>query len=383
MGTITERTKANGNPSFRAHIRKNKQGVTVINLVETFSTRKAAESWMRRHEARLKSPNAFEAVATRRKRFRVRDLIEAYCAASPDGFGKTKEQVLHSLSRMEFSNLYAEELTAKDFTDLGIGLRNGIQPDPKDPASASTDHYSLKPRSASTVMHYLVTLGTVIRYAGPLLGIKLPKDEYEEAMQLLRHQKIVRKSNKRNRRPTLDELDELMAYFYERHQNDRRCVPMHKIVAAAIFKCHRQDELLRDKWENYDQETDKLTIFNMKHPRETEGNNVEVMVSQEARDIINSMPRTNEHIFPYHTDTVSRLFTEACKILGIEDLRFHDLRHDGISRLFETGLDVAMVAMHSGHRSWQTLERYTHIQMRGDKYENWKWWSVVKAPLEH
>jgi hypothetical protein len=109
---------------------------------------------MRRHEARLKSPSAFEAVATRRKGFRVRYLIEAYCAPSPDGFGKTKELVLHSLRRMEFLNLYAEELTAKDFTDLGIDLRKGMQPAPKDPASASTDHYSLKPRSASTVVHY-------------------------------------------------------------------------------------------------------------------------------------------------------------------------------------------------------------------------------------
>ena len=89
MGTITQLTKADGKPSFHAQIRKNKQGVTVINLVETFSTRKAAESWMSRHEARLKSPSAFEAVATKRKRFRVRDIIEAYCAASPDGFGKT------------------------------------------------------------------------------------------------------------------------------------------------------------------------------------------------------------------------------------------------------------------------------------------------------
>ena len=88
-GNYHPTTKDDGKPSFRAQIRKNKQGVTVINLVETFSTRKAAESWMRRHEAQLKSPSAFEAVATRRKGFRVRYLIEAYCAASPDGFGKT------------------------------------------------------------------------------------------------------------------------------------------------------------------------------------------------------------------------------------------------------------------------------------------------------
>lgn len=49
-------------------------------------------------------------------------------------------------------------------------------------------------------------------------------------------------------------------------------------------------------------------------------------------------------------------------VLGIEDLHLHDLRHEGVSRLFEQGLDIPRVAMISGHQSWATLRRYTHLK---------------------
>jgi integrase len=52
---------------------------------------------------------------------------------------------------------------------------------------------------------------------------------------------------------------------------------------------------------------------------------------------------------------------------------FHDLRHDGISRLFEMGWTIPHVASVSGHRSWQSLKRYTHIRQNGDKYAGWDW----------
>ncbi|WP_320409374.1 MULTISPECIES: tyrosine-type recombinase/integrase [unclassified Aureimonas] len=65
-------------------------------------------------------------------------------------------------------------------------------------------------------------------------------------------------------------------------------------------------------------------------------------------------------------------------MLGVEDLRFHDLRHEGVSRLFEIGLNIPQVSVVSGHRSWISLKRYSHIQTAGDKYEGWKWaeWAV-------
>ena len=53
----------------------------------------------------------------------------------------------------------------------------------------------------------------------------------------------------------------------------------------------------------------------------------------------------------------------ACKKLNIEDLHFHDLRHDGISRMFVPGgYSIPEVAAVSGHKSWKNLQRYTQIR---------------------
>ncbi len=105
--------------------------------------------------------------------------------------------------------------------------------------------------------------------------------------------------------------------------------------------------------------------------------------------IVKAMPRVDDRIFPYSTGAIGAAFTRACLFLGIntEDmpdekrLHFHDLRHDGISRLFETGFNIPHVAAVSGHRSWTGLKRYTHLRQTGDKYEGWKWLPIVSAPV--
>ena len=47
---------------------------------------------------------------------------------------------------------------------------------------------------------------------------------------------------------------------------------------------------------------------------------------------------------------------------GLVDLRFHDLRHEAISRFFELGLNIPEVAVISGHKDPRMLFRYTHLR---------------------
>ena len=114
----------------------------------------------------------------------------------------------------------------------------------------------------------------------------------------------------------------------------------------------------------------------MKHPGDKAGNDVRCDLTPEALAVILNRRKTPEQkgrIFPYDSGTISRVFTDACTLLGIEDLHFHDLRHDGISRLFELGWNIPNVASVSGHRTWSSLRRYTHIRHRNDKYAGWPW----------
>ena len=48
--------------------------------------------------------------------------------------------------------------------------------------------------------------------------------------------------------------------------------------------------------------------------------------------------------------------------LGMSDLRFHDLRHEAVSRFVEAGLSDMQVSAISGHKSMQMLRRYTHLR---------------------
>jgi site-specific recombinase XerD len=48
--------------------------------------------------------------------------------------------------------------------------------------------------------------------------------------------------------------------------------------------------------------------------------------------------------------------------LKIEDLHFHDLRHEGTSRLFEAGFSIEQVALVTGHKDWKMPRRYTHLK---------------------
>jgi integrase len=98
----------------------------------------------------------------------------------------------------------------------------------------------------------------------------------------------------------------------------------------------------------------------MKNPGEKFGSDVWCDLPPEALQIVLSMPRRREEIFPYCGDTIGTNFTRACQFLEIIDLHLHDLRHDGISRLFEIGRNIPQVAAVSGHRSWSSLKRYTH-----------------------
>ena len=146
------------------------------------------------------------------------------------------------------------------------------------------------------------------------------------------------------------------------------------------FSTRRQEEITRISWIDLDTEGSRVLVRDMKNPGEKIGNDTWCDLPQEALQIILSMPRTSDEIFPYSTDAIGAAFTRAGQFLEIDDLHFHDLRHDGVSRLFEIGLNIPRVASVSGHRSWTSLKRYTHLRQTGDKYAGWKWLPIVTLP---
>ena len=178
---------------------------------------------------------------------------------------------------------------------------------------------------------------------------------------------LIGKGHERDRRPTEEELTKLYAHF---DSNPRQLIPMSRIIKFAIATAMRQEEICRVTWSDLNIHSKMLTIRDRKDPREKKGNDQRIpllavsgydafALIEEQRSI-----RGNEddRIFPYASKSTSTAFTRACADLGIEDLHFHDLRHEGTSRLFEAGFAIQQVALVTGHKDWKMLRRYTHLK---------------------
>ena len=85
-------------------------------------------------------------------------------------------------------------------------------------------------------------------------------------------------------------------------------------------------------------------------------------LTEQTRASGNVVHMTDKPIFEVNRWTEWNRFTRLKKECGIDELRFHDLRHEATSRLFERGFNVMEVASITGHENLKHLKRYTHIK---------------------
>jgi integrase len=57
---------------------------------------------------------------------------------------------------------------------------------------------------------------------------------------------------------------------------------------------------------------------------------------------------------------LGRAFRKALKSAGIEDFRFHDLRHTFASRCAQGGVDLYLIQKYLGHKDPRMVQRYSH-----------------------
>ncbi|MFZ1885080.1 MAG: site-specific integrase [Rhodoplanes sp.] len=166
---------------------------------------------------------------------------------------------------------------------------------------------------------------------------------------------LVGKGDERNRRPTQDELDRLIAAF---DLNPRQQIPLGRIVRFAVATAMRQDEICRIGWADIDRDNKMLLIRDRKDPRRKNGNDQRIPLldvsGYDAWTIIEEQRKFTAgsagRIFPYNGRSVGTAFRRQCRELKIKDLHFHDLRHEATSRLFEAGFSIEQVALVAGHK---------------------------------
>lgn len=364
MGTITVRKRRDGSTGYTAQIRIMQKGVTVYQESQTFDRKATAQAWIKRVETEMSVPGAIE--KANRSGVTVKEMIDRYLLEYEKlrPLGKTKRATLKAIGETWLGKLEDREITSQklvEYADRRM-TNDGIQ--------------------AQTVGNDLAHLGAVLSVARPAWGYDIDLMAMPDARKVLRKMGAVTRSKERNRRPTLEELEKLFQYFGEMRDRRKQEIDMVRVTAFALFSTRRQEEITRIKWNALDEQRQMVLITDMKNPGQKYGNDVWCHVPDEAWRIMMSMPKVAEDVFPYNSRSISASFTRACHFLEIDDLHFHDLRHDGVSRLFEMGWDIPKVASVSGHRDWNSMRRYTHLKGNGDPYENWPWLeTIVTGPI--
>ncbi len=144
--------------------------------------------------------------------------------------------------------------------------------------------------------------------------------------------------------------------------NGKIRIPFVDILDFSILTCMRIGEVCALRWEDLNIEHKTITVRDRKDPRKKQGNHMLVPLLGESFDIAMRQPKNSEFIFPYNSRSVTAGFQRVRNSLGIEDLRYHDLRREGASRLFEKGYSIEEVAQVTGHRNLNILwQVYTQL----------------------
>ena len=132
------------------------------------------------------------------------------------------------------------------------------------------------------------------------------------------------------------------------------------VISLAIHTAMRRGEMVSLKWKDVDSLTRIAYLHDTKN-----GTARSVPLSTHAMAAMGSLrglAGEKREVVGVHPDVITYRFALACKACGIVGLRFHDLRHEATTRLFEKGLSVMEVSAVTGHKSLQMLKRYTHLR---------------------
>ena len=309
---------------WRAKVRR--KGMRPVS--KTFDRRSDAEAWARQLEARVDLGDFIDGAAARGTT--VRDGLERYAReVTPEKKGAKQEMVrIRWWLEQPIVDLPMSSVRASDIT----AVRDALVAEGKAPTTVSN-----KINIISALYRHAAAEWDMEGLRNPVQGIKRP-----------------RANRRRKRRPTDNELARIYAatdletaYF----------------VALAVETAARRGELAKLKRTEIDLPGRVMLLWDTKN-----GEDRHVPLSRVAagilEDMLEQIPAERLRVFSWSADTYSHKFHDACVAAGIEDLTLHDMRHEGVSRLFEKGLSAMEVVSITGHKTMVEAKNYTHLQAR-------------------
>lgn len=348
----TPRPRGDG---YFIQVRKKQNGVVIFSESKTFPTAALAQSWADRLEEKLEKDGI---AATAQRSTTVGDLIlthlEYQQKMRPLGRSTIHN---HQTTAQAFSKIRLGDLTAKHITDFVLKRKTeGAGP--------------------ATIMSNLSPLSAAVHAAPYAHGVQVDPLPVVLAIKKLTEAGAISKSRQVIRLVDDEEEAALMAEFVRRNAHHQTTIDMTLVYRFALAFPRRASEITRIRWADVDFKRRTVVVRDVKHPRRKIGNDQVVPLLGDAFTLLDRIPKLDERVFPYNADSMEAAFERvrdriaATGMPKIADLRFHDLRHTGITMLFWKGLKIEEVAQVSGHSNWAQLKRYTHIRPE-DVHRRW------------
>ncbi|MCR9104751.1 MAG: site-specific integrase [Gammaproteobacteria bacterium] len=304
-------------------------------MSKVFITKKAAQKWAKETEVAIESG----------------DLHNLTNKTVSDAIGRYKEEEKPKAYHVTVLNFWDKELGRRKLSQIRRAhviearkalLTNLVQKGPN----------KGKPLAPSTVNRRVALLSKVFRIA---------IEEWDWARDNPCHVRALPEHNERDR--LLSGAEQQALYEALKKHSEPSLYPF---VMVALYTGMRASEVQRLKWQDLDIETGHIQIKVSKNNEKRS-----VVVGGEALELLKTWRKEKAlkwqgYVFgnsytgkaPYN---YRAHWKEAKEAAGIEDFRFHDLRHAFTTAALTAGMNPVMVQLVTGHKSSQMLKRYSHL----------------------
>lgn len=300
-------------------------------LSKTFIRKSDAERWARQTEVEI-DQNVFQ------------NFNEAESLTLGDVCQKFEEEVIR-----EFKSWKADRSRLRNIRDHKISKLLLINLTTTELNKFIEDR-KIDSMSNTSINHEITLISRVLNVCMKKWGINLPKG--------VPYSDRPKKEEGRQRRVSNQEIEAIISATQSKL--------LGSIIILAVETAMRRSEIVSIEHKNINLENKSLVLNNTKN-----GDRRVVPLSQKAILVIQSIPRNiNGRLFNVSSDSVTQSFERAVarakkNYIGndssfLEDLRFHDLRHEGTTRLAKKVPNIIELASITGHKSVEMLKRYYH-----------------------
>lgn len=285
------------------------------------------------------------------------ELITAYTSKKAESgrpLGRTARFALRQIQSYPISKVLVSRLTSVDIIEFCRQRK----------ASSTTP-------SAQTISIDVSCIRKVLKVAKSLFNINVDERPVIDAYPALHDLKLIARSKKRERRLEGNELVRLLVVLKEKENHHCCAIPYSDIFQISLLTCCRIGEICNMRWEDLNIRQRTIVLRDRKNPNGSSGNDSILPLLDNALEIILRQPKLDNRIFPYKSRSITAGFRRSLKKLSIPNLRYHDLRREGASKLIEQGLSIEEAARITGHKDLNILWQ-VYVVMNPSHFEKYR-----------